>query len=110
MKPERTLKTLDRLLSKAGLGSRAEARRWIGSGRVGVNGKIVQTPDRWVDLQRDKIALDGEPVRSLERRHILLYKPKGYIISYRDLKGRPTVYSLIPNVGLCRLSGAKRRF
>ncbi len=98
MKPERTLKTLDRVLSKAGLGSRTEARGWIGSGRVRVNGKIVQTPDRWVDVQKDKVTLDGKLVKSLDRRYILLYKPKGYITSYRDPQRRPTVYSLIPEV------------
>ncbi|MBV8809912.1 MAG: rRNA pseudouridine synthase [Acidobacteriaceae bacterium] len=98
MKPGRTLKTLDRMVSKAGLGSRTEARRWIGSGRVCVNGKVVQTPDHWVDLQRDKVTLDGRLVKSLDRRYILLYKPKGYITSYRDPQGRATVYSLIPEV------------
>jgi 23S rRNA pseudouridine2605 synthase len=98
VKPERTLKTLDRVLSKAGLGSRTEARRWIGGGRVRVNGKVVQTPDHWVDIQRDKVTLDGKLVKSLDRRYILLYKPKGYITSYRDPQGRPTVYSLIPDV------------
>ncbi len=34
-----------------------------------------------------------------ERRYILLYKPKGYITTYRDPEGRPTVYDLIPDVG-----------
>ena len=37
--PERPLKTLDRVFSKAGLGSRSDARSWIGAGRVRVNGK-----------------------------------------------------------------------
>jgi len=44
-----TKKTLERVLSKAGIGSRTEARSWIGTGRVNVNGKLVQTPDVWVD-------------------------------------------------------------
>ena len=98
MKGERTLKTLDRVLSKAGLGSRSEARRWIGAGRVKVNGRIIQTPDHWVDVARDKVLLDDKPVREVEKRYILLYKPKGYLTTYRDPQGRPTVYDLLPGV------------
>ncbi len=94
----RALKTLDRVISKAGLGSRTEARRWIGAGRVKVNGKVVQTPDRWVDLQRDKVLFDGKPLRGGDKRYILLYKPKGYLTTYRDPRGRPTVYDLLGDV------------
>jgi 23S rRNA pseudouridine2605 synthase len=97
-KPERKLKTLDRVISKAGLGSRTEARSWIGRGRVAVNGKIVQTPDHWVDIARDKVTLDGKPLTKLEKRYILLYKPKGHVTTYRDPQSRPTVYDLIEDV------------
>ena len=86
---QRTLKTLDRVLSKAGVGSRTEARSWIGSGRVRVNGRLVQTPDHWVDLERDKVTLDGKPVLSQTRLYLLLYKPKGHITTYKDPEGRP---------------------
>ena len=44
------IKTLERVFSKAGAGSRTDARSWIGAGRVRVNGKVVQNPDHWVDL------------------------------------------------------------
>lgn len=93
------LKTLDRVLSKAGTGSRTEARSWIGSGRVRVNGKLIQTPDHWVRMGRDKVTLDGKPLEQAERRYVLLYKPKGYLTTYRDPQGRPTVYDLIPGLG-----------
>ena len=92
------LKTLDRVISKAGLGSRTEARSWIGTGRVRVNGKLIQTPDQWVDLDRDKVTLDGKPLSKADSRYILLYKPKGYVTTYKDPQGRPTVYDLIPDV------------
>ena len=94
----RTLKTLDRVLSKAGVGSRTEARGWIGTGRVRVNGRLVQTPDHWVDLDRDQVTLDGKPVLSETRRYLLLYKPKGYITTYKDPEGRPTVYDLLKDL------------
>ncbi len=71
-----TLKTLDRAISKAGLGSRTEARSWIGGGRVSVNGRVIQTPDHWVDLQRDKILFDGKAIGESEKIYWLLYKPR----------------------------------
>lgn len=95
---KRPLKTLDRVLSKAGLGSRTEARSWIGAGRVRVNGRVIQTPDHWVDVERDRVTLDGRRVVESKRAYLLLYKPKGYITTYKDPEGRPTVYDLISEV------------
>jgi 23S rRNA pseudouridine2605 synthase len=96
---QRPLKTLERVLSKAGLGSRTEARKWISARRVKVNGKIIGTPDHWVDLERDTVTLDGKPVRASKKIYLLLYKPKGYITTYKDPQGRPTVYDLIQDAG-----------
>ena len=96
MEEKRPIKTLERVLSKAGLGSRTEARSWIGAGRVRVNGRLIQTPDHWVDLERDRVTLDGKAVRQQDKIYLLLYKPKGYITTYKDPQGRPTVYVLIP--------------
>lgn len=93
------LKTLERVISKAGLGSRTEARRWIAAGRVHVNGKRIQTPDHWVDLQRDQVSLDGRPIRASKKIYFLLYKPKGYLTTYKDPEGRPTIYDLISALG-----------
>ncbi|HVX67310.1 MAG TPA: pseudouridine synthase [Bryobacteraceae bacterium] len=95
---KRPLKTLERVISKAGLGSRTEARQWIGAGRVSVNGRPVLTPDLWVDMQRDRVSLDGRPVRSGPSVYLLLYKPKGYLTTYHDPEGRPTVYDLLESV------------
>jgi len=95
---KRPIKTLERVLSKAGLGSRTDARQWIGAGRVEVNGKRIQAPDHWVDLERDRVTFDGKPVSQQAKRYLLLYKPKGYITTYKDPEGRRTVYDLIPDV------------
>jgi pseudouridine synthase len=96
---KRPLKTLERVLSKAGLGSRSEARGWIGGGRVRVNGRVERNPDCWVDLERDKVSFDGKPVRSQGRIYILLYKPTGYVTTHKDPDGRATVYDLIRDSG-----------
>ena len=95
MKAQRTLKTLDRVLSKAGAGSRTEARSWIGRGRVSVNGKVIRTADHWIDIDRDTVLLDGKPLRQARLRYILVYKPRGYLTTYHDGEGRRTVYDLV---------------
>jgi 23S rRNA pseudouridine2605 synthase len=91
-------KTLDRVLSQAGLGSRTEARKWIGAGRVAVDGKKVQTPDAWVDPEHQRVTLDGKPLRAARKVYLLLYKPKGCVTTYKDPDGRPTVYDLLKDV------------
>jgi pseudouridine synthase len=96
---KRPLKTLERVLSKAGVGSRVEARRWVHAGRVTVNGRVVRDPDQWVDMQRDRVGFDDAPLEARARVYVLLYKPTGYITTYRDPKGRPTVYDLVADVG-----------
>ena len=84
------------MLSKAGVGSRTETRRWIAEGRVQVNGRIVTDPDRWIDPEKDAVALDGARLRSARKLYLLVYKPKGYLTTYRDPQGRKTVYDLLP--------------
>ena len=91
-------KTLDRVISQAGVGSRKEARQWIGAGRVAVDGKKIQTPDEWVDPERQRVTLDGKPLRAAKKIYLLLYKPKGYVTTYKDPDGRPTVYDLLKDV------------
>ena len=97
--PPRQLKTLERVLSKAGVGSRTEARAWIADGRVKVNGRVIRDPDHWIDMRRDRVRFDGRPLEPREHVYVLLYKPTGYLTTYRDPQGRPTVYDLIRDVG-----------
>jgi pseudouridine synthase len=96
---KRPLKTLERVLSKAGVGSRTEARAWIAAGRVKVNGTVTRDPDQWIDLERDRVRFDNRPLEARERLYVLLYKPTGYLTTYKDPEGRPTVYDLIADVG-----------
>ncbi|MDQ6699333.1 MAG: rRNA pseudouridine synthase [Acidobacteriota bacterium] len=92
------MKTLERVLSKAGLGSRSDARSWIHAGRVRVNRKVVQNPDHWVNLDRDRVLFDDKQLEGAEKIYLLLYKPKGYLTTYKDPEGRPTVYDLLKDV------------
>jgi 23S rRNA pseudouridine2605 synthase len=91
-------KTLERVISKAGAGSRTQARSWIHAGQVRVNGKVIQNPDHWIDFDRDRVFLDGKPLKKHSPVYILLYKPAGYITTFKDPEGRPTVYDLIGDI------------
>jgi len=86
-------------MSKAGVGSRVDARSWIHAGRVKVNGRITRNPDQWIDMKRDRVLFDGKPLVARERIYLLLYKPTGYLTTYKDPEGRPTVYDLTADAG-----------
>src|SRR6187551_402144 len=89
---------LARLLSKAGLCSRAVAAEWIRAGRVKVDGVVVRDPERLAP-ERALIALDGVRLRAAERSYWALHKPRGYVTTRRDPEGRATVYDLIEGLG-----------
>lgn len=91
---------LARTLSKLGVCSRTRAIELVREGRVTVDGKVVLDPERRSDPDREKIAIDGVPVRSAERIYIALNKPRGLIVSALDERGRDTVYSLFEGAGL----------
>lgn len=94
---DRPLKTLERVLSKSGLGSRTEARKWVGAGRVKVNGRVEGNPNRWIDLERDDVLVDDRPIAKAAPAYLLLHKPAGYLTTYRDPDGRKTIYDLLPD-------------
>jgi pseudouridine synthase len=50
-------------------------------------------------MQRDRVRFDDRPLEAREHVYVLLYKPAGYLTTYRDPQGRPTVYDLIRDVG-----------
>lgn len=93
---DRPLKTIDRVISKAGLGSRSDARRFVKEGRVEVNGRVATDPDQWIDLERDTLLFDGKPLQAEARLYVALYKPTGYLTTYKHPSGRATVFDLLP--------------
>lgn len=86
---------LERILSKAGLCSRRQARAWIVAGRVRVNGVRVIDPEAWFDPARDRVELDGVRVEGGEKLYLALNKPVGYLTTRSDPDGRATVYDLL---------------
>jgi 23S rRNA pseudouridine2605 synthase len=89
-------KTLDRLLSRAGVCSRSEAQALVRSGRAQVNGRVVRDPETWVDPARDRVLVDGAPLRARGKEVWALHKPVGYVTTAADEMGRDTVYALLP--------------
>ena len=86
---------LQKLLSAAGVCSRRRAEAYIQAGRVTVNGKAARLGDK-ADLVRDRVEVDGAPLPAGERRtYIMLNKPRGYVTTLSDEKGRRTVSGLV---------------
>ena len=86
-----------KLLSRAGIASRREAERMIEAGRVRVNGAVITSPALNVTAS-DRVEVDGKPVGAPEPPRLWLYhKPAGLVTTERDEKGRPTVFSALPD-------------
>jgi 23S rRNA pseudouridine2605 synthase len=86
---------LARALSKLGFCSRSQAVEAIGAGRVKVNGTVRRDPQWRVRLDRDRIEVDGEPVRGSARVYVMLNKPRGLVTTASDEKGRATVFECL---------------
>lgn len=68
------------------------------AGRVRVNGEVVKELGVKVDPERDRVEVDGKPVKPAEKIYILLYKPAGYVTTLYDPQGRPKVTDLLRGV------------
>ncbi len=87
---------LQKVLARAGFGSRRTNEMLIADGRVTVNGEPAVLGRR-VDPGADRIAVDGVPVIvDLDLVHWLLNKPAGYVTTVHDTHDRPTVLDLVP--------------
>lgn len=89
--------TLDRLFSKLGIASRGVSQKWIRDGRVRVNNRLIRNPDTWVSWPIDAVTLDSHPILEPKKRFLLFHKPKGYITTHSDEKGRKTIFELLPS-------------
>jgi len=90
---------LQKILARAGYGSRRACEEIVAAGRVTVNGRVASLGDK-ADPQNDHILLDGQPVRLAEQQvYIALYKPRGVISAVSSPDERPTVRDLVDAPG-----------
>ncbi len=85
-------------MSRAGLCSRREAERWVESGRVTINGSVLDTP-AYVISENDAIMVDGNALMTPPSIRLWLYhKPIGQVTTHDDPEGRSTVFEAV-NLG-----------
>jgi 23S rRNA pseudouridine2605 synthase len=92
---------LQKVLARAGLGSRREMEGAIADGRVKVNGKVAVVGDR-IEM-RDQVTFDDRPVTlravdEVPRRVIMYNKPEGELCTRKDPEGRRTVFDRLPRL------------
>ncbi len=83
---------LQKYLAAAGVASRRASEQLIAEGKVMVNGQTVREMGVQVDETRDRVTVEGKPVRPVTEMHYIAYhKPLGEVTTVRDPEGRATV-------------------
>ncbi|MBQ3008966.1 MAG: rRNA pseudouridine synthase, partial [Oscillospiraceae bacterium] len=91
---------IQKAMADMGLCSRRRAEQIILEGRVKLNGRPVKLGDK-MDMNEDVLSVDGQTVRppkKKEYKYYMLHKPRGYITTARDDRGRKTVMELISDI------------
>lgn len=89
------LERLQKTLARAGIASRRGAEQLIRTGRITVNGRVVQAMGLKIDPLRDAVAFDGKRIDFEQKIYVLLNKPAGYVTTLADPQGRPVVADLV---------------
>ena len=100
--------SLARALSKLGHTSRSRARPLIEAGHVSVNGETIRDPEARIDIERDRVVVDGAAVAQAEYVYVMMNKPAGVVTTSSDERGRPTVFDLLDDADLPKLSAVGR--
>ncbi len=88
------MERLDKILSHAGCGTRRDVKRILHSGAVCVNGEVVYTPDAHIDLERDEILVDGNPLALEKNVYLMMNKVAGTVCTSKEGE-RQTVFELL---------------
>ena len=90
---------LQKIISASGLMSRRAAEELIAAGKVSVNGATAALGDK-AEAGTDRILVDGKVLPSAgEKLYIMLNKPRGYVTTLSDEKGRKNVSELVKELG-----------
>ncbi|MGB9628624.1 MAG: pseudouridine synthase [Thermodesulfobacteriota bacterium] len=94
-----SVERIQKVLARAGIASRRKAERLVIEGRVTVNGQVVRQLGFKVDPSKDHIKVDGKRILGFEPKiTLLINKPRGYLSTVEDPKGRPTIMDLLKRV------------
>ena len=89
------MERLQKIIARAGICSRREAEKLILAGKVSVDGKIIRELGAKADLNQ-KICVEGKPLTfNAEKIYLILNKPRGYVSTAHDERGRKTVLGLV---------------
>lgn len=87
---------MQKVLAAAGFGSRRACEEYITTGRVAIDGQVVTNLGVKVDIDRQRITVDGEKVKAQAKKYYLVHKPPGVLCTNADPGGRPRVIDLLP--------------
>ncbi len=90
---------MQKIIARAGIASRRAAEQLILEGRVTLDGQVVAELGRTCDPRLQTLCVDGKPVGGEEKMvYFLLNKPKGYLSTVKDERGRRTILDLLSGV------------
>ena len=93
------MERLQKIIAARGLCSRRQAEKWIEEGRVRVNGNTAHLGDT-ADLSEDVIEVDGKRLpKAVKKVYLMLNKPRGYVTTLSDEKGRKNAAELVSGCG-----------
>ena len=93
------MERLQKIIASRGLCSRRQAEQWITEGRVTLNGMTAQL-GQTADPDADTILVDGKALPGLQKKvYLMLNKPRGYVTTLSDEKGRKNAAQLVENCG-----------
>ncbi|MDF2572076.1 MAG: rluB [Sporomusa sp.] len=92
------MERLQKVIAQAGIASRRDAEELITAGRVTVNGKVVTELGTKIEPRKDRVAVDGKPLKAEKYVYILLNKPKGVVTTLEDPRGRKTVADIVAKI------------
>ena len=93
------MERLQKILASRGLCSRRQAEEWINAGRVTLNGAVAQLGQS-ADPEVDEILVDGKPLPGQQKKvYLMLNKPRGYVTTLKDERGRKDAAQLVANCG-----------
>ena len=94
------MERLQKIIAARGICSRRKAEELISAGKVTVNGLVAALGDS-ADPEHDEIRVEGKPLPGLSKKvYLMLNKPRGYVTTLSDEKGRKNAAQLVENCGV----------